>query len=162
MTDATAPVWAARRALVEDFGAPIAQVALAGRIGARAIEVRAIKEGWKVSSPAGGLTRAERIARVHDRLLEKVERAQLQGEADAAPLDKASIAELSATARILAKISEGMRDEDAAKEQQMERDADIAAILDRLDERIVGLARHLAEELAGERLIEPGAVRGQP
>ena len=160
MTDGTGPAWAARRALVEDFGAPIALVAQAGRLGVRFVEQRALKEDWRI--PGAGLTRARRIARVHDRLLDRVERAQLRAEADDAVVDKTAIAELSATARMLAKISEGMRDEDAAKEQQMERDADIAAILDRLDAKIVELARHLAEEMARGRVFDAGTDRSEP
>ena len=153
--------WAARRALVEGAAATPERVALACGLSMRTINERAMREGWVIVREAE-LSRAERIARVHDRLLDKVERAQLHAAAHDAPLDKAGIAELAATARILAKISEITRDEDGAKEKQLERDADIAAILDRLDRQIVDLARHLAKEMAGNELHGAGTDAGQP
>lgn len=155
--------WAARRALVEGEAATPERVAAACGVKARTLTERAAREGWAVAAQS----RAQRIARVHDRLLAKVERAQLDGEAEGGPLDKAGIAELAATARILAKIGETVRDEDGAKEKQLERDADIATILDRLDRRIVGLARHLANELvakemAGDDVFAAGTGAGEP
>lgn len=153
--------WAARRALVEGAAATPERVAAASGLSARAVSERAAREGWRVASEAG-LTRAERIARVHDRLLDRIEREQLRGEGGDAPLDKAGAAELASTARILAKISEITRDEDGAKEKQLERDADIAAILDRLDRQIVDLARHLAAQMAGGDVHGAGAAAGEP
>lgn len=153
--------WAARRALVEGAAATPERVAAASGLSARAVSERAAREGWRVASETG-LTRAERIARVHDRLLDRIEREQLRGEGGDAPLDKAGAAELAATARILAKISEITRDEDGAKEKQLERDADIAAILDRLDRQIVDLARHLAAQMAGGDVHGAGAAAGEP
>ena len=103
---------------------------------------------------------------MHDRLLDKVEREQLRTDQQDVPLDKAGIAELAATARILAKIGEITRDEDGAKEKQMERDADIASILDRLDRQVIELARHLARHftttLAGNDTDAQGIAAGKP
>lgn len=150
--------WAARRALMEGATVTAERLATACGLQVRTLRDRAAREGWNISgsgvdadltsSAAPRLTRTQRIARVHDRLLDKVEREQLRTEVDSGPLDKAGIAELAATARILAKIGEITRDEDGAREKQLERDADIATILDRLDRQIVELARHLAHELA--------------
>lgn len=157
--------WAARRALVEGAAPTLERVAEASGVSPRTLGDRATREGWNCPSEAG-LTRAERIARVHDRLLERIEREQAGGAAgDAppdAPLDKAGMAELAATARILAKISEITRDEDGAKEKQLERDADIAAILDRLDRQIADLARHLAAEMVGGHVHAAAIAAGEP
>lgn len=161
--------WAARRALVEGAAPTLERVAEASGVSPRTLGDRATREGWNCP-PEAGLTRAERIARVHDRLLERIEREQAGGAAgdappDAppgAPLDKAGMAELAATARILAKISEITRDEDGAKEKQLERDADIAAILDRLDRQIIDLARHLAAEMAGGHVHAAAIAAGEP
>ena len=155
--------WAARRALMEGEVATPERVAAACGLKAHTLAERAAREGWVVATPS----RAQRIARVHDRLLARIEREQFRGEAGDAPLDKAGIAELAATARILAKIGEITRDEDGAKEKQLERDADIATILDRLDRQIVGLARHLArewiaKEMAGGDVLAAGAGAGEP
>jgi len=157
--------WAARRALMEGAAATPERVAAACGLKAGTLADRAEKEGWALPASAG-LSRAQRIARVHDRLLDRIEHEQLRADADDAPLDKAGVAELAATARILAKIGEITRDEDGAKEKQLERDADIATILDRLDRQIVGLARHLARHLAtqmaGDHVHDAGAGAGEP
>lgn len=153
--------WAARRALLEGEAATPERVAAACGLSLRTLAGRAESEGWRIASEAE-LSRTERIARVHDRLLERIEREQARDGAADGPLDKAGIAELAATARILAKISEITRDEDGAKEKQLERDADIATILDRLDRQILDLARHLAAELAGSDVHGAGADAGEP
>lgn len=159
MTSEVLAAWAARRAILEDAAPTIALVALACGLSAKALEGRAAREGWRICA---GASRTARIARIHDRLLDRLERAQLQAEDDEGLLDKASIAELSATARTLAKISEITRDEDSAKEKQLERDADIAGILDRLDRKLVELARHLARDMAGDGILAGGAAAGEP
>lgn len=151
--------WAARRALMEGAAVTVERLAAACGLRTRTLSERAAREGWvtdAVSSTENdtGLTREQRIARVQDRLLEKVEREQLRAETEDGPLDKAGIAELATTARILARIGEITRDDDGAKEKQMERDADIASILDRLDRKIVELARHLAAELVENHATE--------
>lgn len=166
MTDGAAARWTARRALGEGEPATLARLAAAFGVDADALERRARKEGWRLSGPAQGLSRAQRIARVHDRLLERIERAQVDAEAGD-DLGRTAIADVSAAARLLAKVSENIRDEDAAAEEQMERDADIADILDRLDARIVALARHFAEGLVAEgvaagRILPQAAVPGEP
>lgn len=153
--------WAARRALIEGAAATPERLATACGLALRTIEERVAREGWRAAAEAG-LSRIERIARVQDRLLERIEREQAHHRAGDAPLDKAGIAELAATARILAKISEITRDEDGAKEKQLERDADIAAILDRLDRQIVDLARHLAAEMVAGGVHGAGAAAGEP
>lgn len=162
--------WAARRALVEGAAVTPGRVAAACGLSLRTLAARAEEEGWTLPAeeePQEKLSRTERIARVHDRLLERIEREQAgtqaaDGPLDKAGLDKAGVAELAATARILAKISEITRDDDGAKEKQLERDADIASILDRLDRQIVDLARHLAAEMAGGDVHGAGADAGQP
>lgn len=161
MASQPSAAWAARRALVEGAAATPERVAAASGIALRTLQRRAAQEGWRAAYAGGEFSRAERIARIHDRLLDKVEQAQLQAQEDAA-FDKASIAELSSTARTLARISEITRDEDGAKERQLERDAEIAAILDRLDARIVALARHLAAQMAGGEFHGEGALAGKP
>ena len=149
MTVALADRWAARRALAEGEPVTLARLAAAIGIDAGRFERRARRESWRLSGFARGLTRAQRIERVHDRLLGRIERAQAAAEADEDPsFDKASIAELSSTARMLVKVSEGFGDHATEAEEQMVRDADIADILDKLDAKIIELARHLAKELA--------------
>lgn len=162
MIDEVSTAWTARRALMEGGPVTIELVARASRLSVATLERRAAREGWRVAAGTGGGRRADRIARIHDRLLEKVERAQLRAEEDDVLLDKAGIAELSATVRTLAKISETTRDEDGAREQQWVRDADIAAILDRLDAKIVELARHLAAQMAGGDILAEGARAREP
>ena len=162
MSDGAAMRWAARRALAEGEPATLPRLAAAFGVAADRLERRARKQGWRLSGPALGLTRAQRIARVHDRLLGRIERAQAQAEAADDEPGRTAIADISAAARLLAKVSETIRDEGAAKEEQMERDADIADILDRLDARIVALARHFAEGLVGGRVLPRATGEGEP
>lgn len=163
MTNKAVAVWAARRALMEGCAATCERVALACQISVKSLTRKAKTEGWILSGAATGMSRAQRIARVHDRLLEKVEKVQLRAtDDDEVILDKASIAELSATARVLAKISEGAHDEENAQQNQTQRDEDLAAILKKLDDKILELASHLAQDMALNRTDNAGIVTGKP
>lgn len=156
-------VWAERRALVEEWGVPVARVALACRLNAAALEERAARQGW-TGAAEGGLSRQERIARVHDRLLARIEREQLRAGDDDAPLDKAGIAELAATARILAKIGEITRDEDGAKERELERDADIRMLYQHDPAEPIGTWLDIAEDARGLHVrgrLTPGVGRAR-
>ena len=155
MTDGAEAVWAARRALME--GAPLTfeRLAQACRLNASALERTARRGGWKVPGVAQGLRRGERIGRLKDRLLEKAERIQLDPDEDQPGADKA-VSELSSSVSTLLKIFETTRDEDEARERQISSDANIADLLDKLDRKIVELARHLAERMAGEGVFPGG------
>lgn len=163
MTVCLADRWAARRALAEGEPATLDRLAAAIGVDARRFEHRAHREGWRLSGVAQGLTRAQRIERVHDRLLGRIEKAQAAAEADEdAAYDKASIAELSAAARLLVKVSEGFADHATEAAEQMVRDADIADILDKLDAKIIELARHLAKELVAAGAVADAAGASAP
>lgn len=152
MTDKAIAMWEARRALMEGCAATYERVAQACKISTKSLIRKAKIERWTVTGAAEGMSRAERIARVNDQLLNKVEKLQLHADDDDKLfLDKASIAELSATARVLAKISEGTTDNGDAQKNQMQRDEDLAEILKRLDDKILELASHLAKDIAANR-----------
>lgn len=162
MTSKAMVLWAGCRALAEEFGVPLGPIAEATGRTPASLRRRAARDGWKLSGAEAGLSRPERIARLHDNLLDRIERLQLDADREPQKMDKAGIAELSSTVRMLAKIGGEEQDEDDARERQMIRDADIAAILDRLDARIVELARHLAQTLAGDEFFARGASAAQP
>lgn len=141
--------WAARRALMEGASMTFERMAQACRVSAATLERTARQEGWRVWGVAKGLSRSERLARLRDRLLEKAERIELNPGEDEPGAEKA-VSDLSTSVRTLLKIFETTRDEDDARERQMTSDARIADLLDRLDRKIVELARHLAEKMVGD------------
>ena len=66
---------------------------------------------------------------------------------------------LSVATRTLAKVAETLPSRESAKEDPTKRDAEIAAVLGRINERIVELARHYALELARQPAAELGAAQ---
>ena len=160
MTDRATAMWAARRVAAEDYGLPFALLAQIYGGSEGGLDRQATARGWKVRTQAQP-SRTERIARLSEKLLARVERLRLLADEDAEQNDK-DVAELSGAIRLLAKIADSTQDEDSAHERRMVRDADIAAILERLDGKIVELARHLAEALAQEGVFDAPAGAGEP
>lgn len=138
---------AARRALFEGAAPTLERIAMAcGASHVRLVKL-ARQEGWRRRSTEGGAgSILARVQAVKIRLLETIERKQAPGEDGAGGLDAASIADLTAIARMLDKLGEDTRD--SAKENQVDNDHDIAGLLDRLDRKIIELAAHLAQEMA--------------
>lgn len=144
------PAWAARRALYEGAEASVERLAAASRLRADRLEARIRREGW-MARGATGSDFAGRLRRMRDLAVKLIERMEIWDQAGGAP-DKASLAELSAVLRTLEKLGDGTRDDDRAKENQARRNADIAAILKKLDDKIVELATELAREMAAQKV----------
>ncbi len=122
---------------------------------------RAKDEGWRVPARAGaGASIAARIHAARLKLLEAVERRQRTGEDGEGGLEAAGIAELTAVARMLDKLGEDTREEPRVNENQVDHEDDIAAIIERLDAKIVELATYLAGRLAEDELSRRGAEGG--
>lgn len=149
--------WAARRALMEGAPMTFERMAQACGVSTATLERTARRERWRVSGVAQGLSRSERIARLRDRLLEKAERIELNPAEDEPGADKA-VSDLSTSVKTLLRIFETTRDDDEARERQITSDANVADLLDRLDRKIVELARYLAERMVGEG-VQPAADR---
>lgn len=150
--------WLAIRALFED-GAARELLAAAAGLSVTSIARRAAAEGWSGPSEAPGAAEREcRLARIRDVAMAQAEAIAADMEAGAA-IDKARPEALSALLRMLDRIGEITRLGESAKDNQTERDADMADVLGRIDGRIVELARGYAARLvAAEDRGEEGAA----
>lgn len=144
--------WRAIRALAEDGGARDWQMlADLGGVSVATVQERARREGWKVRLGSG----RDRLGRL---LGSQIAELEDMAVADAAP-DKTRLEMLNMRIRAAEKLRE-LDSERGGPEQQEKSDAELAEILDRIDRRIVDLAREFAAAMAGRRDL-PGN-RGTP
>jgi cell division protein ZapA (FtsZ GTPase activity inhibitor) len=149
-TARTAAAWAAMRAIFEGAAPDFAQLAAISGRQADTIRHRAARQGWRaLGDSADGLSRAERIVRLANRLIGEMEKIQEDGKGGV--YDKARIETVAALMRALEKAGEIVGAEAGMQEQQKKTDADKADILRRIDERIVELARFFADEIVAGR-----------
>ena len=143
----------ALRALAEGVPATLDLLAdITGR-SLSGLQDQARKEEWVLrGEPRGDV--ASRVRALALALLERVE-ALAVGE-EGGQITRAEIDGLIATIRGLEKIDETMRPQEAARESQTRQDEDLAAVLERLDARIVELARELAAQMAADQSGLPG------
>lgn len=154
--------WRALRALYEGQAATAERLGAAGGLRAETIARRAARDGWVTAGAGQGQgsddqteadeasERARRLSAQIGWLIGEIEEIGKEAQ-DGAPLDKARIEAVSALTRTLEKIGEIMRlDEGANNNNKTGRDADMAGLLERIDGRIVELARGYAERLVAE------------
>jgi hypothetical protein len=112
---------------------------------------RADKEGWSDAEDAMQLSNQERRLRIL--LNHQITKAEATSDVmdGSAAADKARMDAISAAMRTVEKIGEIARSDTSAKENQTRRDADMANVLRRIDERIVELATGYARKLGGEK-----------
>ena len=143
------------RALFEGAAPDFALLAAISGRQAETIRHRAARHGWRaLDDNADGLSLAERITRLANRLIGEMEAIEKDGKGRV--YDKARIETVAALMRALEKAGDIVGAEAGMQEQQKKTDADKANILRRIDERIVELARFFAAEIVAGR-AEPGA-----
>ncbi len=143
----------ALRALAEGVPATLDLLADVSGRSLSTLRDQARKEGWVLrAEPRGDV--AGRVRTLALALLERVE-ALAVGE-EGGQISRAEIDGLIAMIRGLEKIDEIMRPQEAARESQTRQDEDLAAMLERLDARIVELARELAAQMAAAESGLPG------
>lgn len=143
--------WAALRAHHEGAAASLELLADAAGRSAAALHKRAAQEGWVDAEEAMQLSRQElRLRVLLDHSITKAE-ATSDAVDGSATADKARMDAIAAVMRTLEKIGEIARSDTSAKENQTRRDADMANVLRRIDERIVELAIGYARKLGGEK-----------
>lgn len=148
----------ALRALAEGTRPTLAL--LADVSGCLPATIKALSEhdGWNWTG-ADGKEVAQRVRAIAGDLLVRVETLGRGALAEGGKVDRTEIDSLVAMIRGLDKIGEIMRPDEAAKENQIRQDEDLAAILERIDRRIVELARAFAAQLvAGERGLDRSAT----
>lgn len=159
-------VTAGLRALYEGAPPTIETLALVSHRSPRLLAKVARQQGWGVAGiqaagppgepvDPGALER--RLTVLADRLVRDLEAVSAAGE-EAGGYDKARIDALSAMLRMVEKIGEITRGPERAKENQIKSDAEMAAALERINNRIVELATELAGQMvAGEHQAGTGA-----
>jgi hypothetical protein len=136
----------ALRALAEGARATTELLADATGRSQRALKLEAEREGWRFDrAPVSDI--ALRVRTIAAGLLEKVEAIGRAALEEGGKIDKAELEGVVVMIRGLDKIGEIMRPEEAAKEDQNRRDEDLADVLQRINERIVELAREFAHEI---------------
>jgi non-ribosomal peptide synthetase component F len=147
--------WVALRALHEGAAASLDLLANATGRSVASMNRRAEQEAWRDAEAAAQLSNQElRLRILLDQQITKAEAANADDEGSASA-DKARMDAISAVMRTLEKIGEITRSDTSAKENQTRRDANMATVLRRIDERIVELAIGYAKQL-GNRTCEPG------
>jgi len=134
------------RALYEGAQADFGRLAQVSGKAETTIRKRADAEGW--SSPTddtGPLDHGARVAALAEKLMDEMEAIEREGHATG--YDKARIDAVTALTRALEKLGEFTQSGHNRKEAAIKNDAELAAILKRIDERIVELATEYAREL---------------
>jgi len=137
---------AALRALAEGAEPTLALLADAAQRSLKGLIRRAAKEGWKVGrAPPANI--AERVRSTAAVLIDRLEAAGREALANGGRIDKTEIDGLVSIIRGLDRIGDLVRPEEAAREDQIKSDEELAARLGRINERIVEVARAFATDM---------------
>lgn len=128
--------------------------AVSGRT-VRAMELRARREGWRLCTAAIDDVHG-RIRPIVARLLDKLEAVSAKGTDLEGRIERAEIDAVLTMLRAIDKIAELQRPEEAAANKQKEDDETLAAALERINRRILQLARELAAQMAGQEPVVAG------
>jgi hypothetical protein len=149
------------RLLAEGRRADFALLADVTGLSVKWLMQTAAREGWQLDR----LSAEDVDARV--RTLKVVALGKLEALARAAEkkggrIEKAEIDTLITLIKGAAAVGDNMRPEEAAKENQIQKDEELATVLQRINGRIVELARALAAQMvAGERRGHIGVAGDQ-
>lgn len=133
----------AQRALAEGTDISLERIAEACGRSAKGLRTQAGREGWALRE-APGQDVAGRVRQVAGQLLGRLEALGNSAGEGGKGISKTEIDGIIAMVRGLDKIGEIMRPDEAAKENQIGSDEDVAAALQAINDRIVALARELA------------------
>jgi hypothetical protein len=140
-------VFAAMRLVHEGGEASLDRLAtIAGR-SPKTVRARAEAEGWKPVASGSVAERRRRIDTQYDRLIAEIERLTFGEEGEGLTFDKVRVDTIMAMVRALEKIGETMRSDEDAKDKQIKDDAELAAALKRIDDRIREIALYHAGRL---------------
>lgn len=148
----------ALRILAEGGHATIERLAMASGRSVAVLQRLARNEGWKLVE-AGPLDVSARIRKAAGMVLGKVEELGRAAE-NGGSIDKGAIDGLIAMIRGLEKIGEIMRPEEAARENRIRDNEDLADTLRRIEERIVELAGELAARMVEEKSATAAGAKG--
>ena len=139
--------WAALRALVEETGAGYGLLASVSGLRESTIASRAKRQGWTSARlQDGAAAPLRRAINAAVRELESISQASGTGTPS---LDRGRIETVLAMLKTVEKLGEMTGVDPRSTEAQARSDADIAAALRRIDERIVELALEAAGRMGG-------------
>ena len=152
----------ALRALAEGARPTMELLADASGRSARTLALEAARDKWALDrAPQEDI--AERVRAIARPLLERLETLGRAAVEEGGKIDKAEIETIVALVRGLDRIDIFMRPpEEIAKEKQIRRDENLADVLQRINDRIVALAKEFAAGLGaqGDRQRGSGTRKG--
>ena len=150
--------WRALRALAEGARPTLDILADAGKCSLKMLKSRAVNEGWQLSraSQEDWLTRLRSLAAIAIERLDAIARQAIDG---GGKIDKEEVDSLIAILRSIEKAGEFMRPDEVANENK--KDEELAAVLGRINDRILELAKDLAAQMVAAEHRAPGSGPGQ-
>ncbi|GLS32912.1 hypothetical protein [Neomesorhizobium albiziae] len=150
----------ALRALAEGAKATLDLLADASGRSLRMLKLQAEREGWALDrAPQEDLAARFRVFAAM--LLDKLEDAGRKAAEEGITINKAEIDGFITIIRGLEKVDTIMRPEMVAKENKIKQDEDMAEVLQRINTRIVEMARELAAQLVEESCRAGRCVAGE-
>jgi hypothetical protein len=136
----------ALRAMAEGARPSVPLLADAANRSLASLRREAERDGWRLDRPLIGdvLERIRILANMLLERLEEVTRAALEG---GGRIDKAEIEAIISLTRSLEKIVEITRPEEAARDNQIAQDEELAAMLQAINDKIIELAWEIAREI---------------
>lgn len=149
----------ALRALAEGARPTLALLADVTGLSVRSLIVEARREGWALDKEPGQDV-AARLRALTGGMLDRMEALRIAALQEGGRIDKQEIEAMLALIRGVEKIEEIMRPQEAAKNNQVKKDEDLADTLDRINERIVQLAKEIAAEMVANTGRPAGGEAG--
>lgn len=151
-TDRTLVRRYALRALAEGAKPSLDLLAEASGLSPAGLRRLAAREGWALHGTPTAEDFKERVRPVVSKLFDKVEAISLRAAEEDGKIDRTEIDSVLVMIRALEKIAEFEQPEEAAMKKQMKKDEDMAAVLERLNARIVELAGELAAQMVAQHI----------
>jgi hypothetical protein len=139
----------ALRALAEGAKPTLGLLADASGLSVRTISAEAARDNWAIGRGADQDIGA-RLRTLAATLLDRMEAWRIAAMEEGGRIDKQEIESMLSLIRGVEKIEEIMRPEEAAKKSQIRTDEDLADTLDRINKRIVELAKEIAADMVAE------------
>lgn len=151
----------AMRLLAEGRRADFALLADVTGLSVKWLMQKAAREGWQVNRLSAEDVEA-RVRTLNIAALGQLEALARSAEKKGGRIEKAEIDALITLIKGADAVGDNMRPEEAAKKDQIQKDEELATVLERINARIVELARALAAQLvAGERRGQIGVAGDQ-
>jgi len=150
----------AMRAMAEGLPATLELLADVSGRSLPALRRDAEREGWKLRTGTGDLD--GRLRALAASALARLEAEVARAEVEGGRIDKSEIEAVTALLKGSDRLIDYLRPTGAANENQNKSNEDLAALIDRIDGRIVELARELARHLAADLVAGPACGVAAP